>query len=194
MKIIGICGQSGSGKSTFAACFQKRNIPVLDCDKIYHSLIEAPSPCLFAIATRFGNDVVVDGALDRKALGTIVFRDPDLLKELNSITHRFVLDELHKYIEKFNAEKRTVCVIDAPMLFEAGLETWCDLTCCITASKELQMDRICKRDHITETEAGLRIRQQMSADDLARKCDMVVYNNGDPSELDAICEQILKKL
>lgn len=194
MKIIGICGQSGSGKSTFAALFKKRNIPVLDCDKIYHSLINSPTPCLDEIGERFGKNFTQDGVLDRKALGKIVFNDSDLLKELNRITHRYVLDELLKYITQFKSESKVACVIDAPMLFEAGLEKWCDVVCCVVASKERQMDRICRRDHITKKEAEIRISNQMESDDLLRKCTVVVYNNGDISELDRKCNQILNQL
>ncbi len=194
MKIIGICGQSGSGKSTFAALFEKRNIPVLDCDKIYHSLINSPTPCLNEIGERFGKHLIQDGALDRKALGKIVFNDSDLLKELNRITHRYVLDELLKHITKFKSESKVACVIDAPMLFEAGLEEWCDVVCCVVASKERQMDRICIRDHITKKEAEIRIDHQIVSDELLKKCSVVVCNNGDISDLDIKCEQILNEL
>lgn len=194
MKIIGICGPSGSGKSTFASLFSKKGIPVLDCDAIYHDLINAPTNCLAAIGKRFGSDVIREGRLDRKALGKIVFSDVDLLNELNKITHRFVLEELSKQIGALKDKKTPVCVIDAPMFFEAGLDSWCDLTCCVIADRETQLARICERDKITRSEAEIRIDRQIKPSELAAKCDLVVKNDGDRSELEAECDQVLKEL
>ena len=194
MKIIGICGRSGSGKSTFAALFKKRNIPVLDCDEIYHDLINSPSPCLEKIAERFGKHLIRNNSLDRAELRKIVFQDSALLKELNQISHHYVLIELFKNIKEFQANGKAACVIDAPMLFEAGLEKWCDITCCVVAKKELLLDRICKRDHITKNEAEIRLHHQIESDELSKKCTIVVHNNGDLGELDNQCKQILDQL
>lgn len=194
MRIIGICGQSGSGKSTFASLFQKRNIPVLDCDEIYHKLINSPSLCLNEIGKQFGMHLIKNNSLDRKSLGKIVFSDSEQLAKLNQISHYYVLDELKKSINDLESKGELACVIDAPMLFEAGLEKWCDVTCCVVATKELQLDRICKRDHITVREAESRLFNQAKSEELLKKCTFIVYNNGDILDLENQFYRILNQL
>lgn len=101
MKIIGLCGSSGSGKSTVCKYFFERGFPVLDCDEIYHHLVESPSDCLVEIGERFGTHLIQNNRLDRVKLGNIVFCDPEKLAILNEISHRHVIFELEKRISDF---------------------------------------------------------------------------------------------
>ncbi len=192
MKIIGICGRSGSGKSTVSALLNKKGVPVLDCDVIYHDLVSSPSDCLLAIGDHFGSHVIRSGALDRNALREIVFSDEKKLSELNRLTHPFILDELKKRLEKLSAQGSNLCVIDAPLFFEAGLETWCDVVCAVVSNEDLEIQRICQRDHIAPTLAKERIDKQISNQFLKSRADFVIENNGDLNELENACNDLIK--
>lgn len=194
MKIIGICGPSGSGKSFFADLFRSESIAVLDCDKIYHSLTNSRTDCLSAIEERFGSEIVSNDRLNRKALARIVFHDRDQLRELNVITHKYVLEVLDNEIKKLQSEGKDAVVIDAPLLFESGLDLWCDCTCCLVSDRKTQIERICKRDGITESAAEERLDHQVSADALSEKCNFTVTNTGDVYNLCKSRDEILKEL
>lgn len=194
MKVIGICGSSGSGKSSVCDFFLRRGAPVFDCDKIYHELVNAPTECLFEIKNAFGDGVIKDGKLDRSALGAIVFHDKKKMLLLNEITHRHVVSELKKYIKKAKENEEDFCLIDAPMLFEAGVERLCDLVCTVVSPEEDQIKRICFRDHISEEKAKLRIKNQISREELIKRSDLVIENDGSISDLERSCYMLLEKI
>ncbi|MBR4288948.1 MAG: dephospho-CoA kinase [Clostridia bacterium] len=194
MKIIGICGSSGSGKSTVSDYFRKCGFPVLDCDEIYHALVEAPSPCLDEIGENFGEDLIQNGCLDRVKLGGLVFRDPDKLQLLNEISHRHVIMELEKKISVFTEQDLPACFIDAPMLFEAGLDQRCDAVIAVVCDECKQIERICARDGIDEVRARNRIANQKKPDELVALADYVIKNNGTNSELIQQCEWLKKMI
>ena len=194
MKIIGICGRSGSGKSTVCKLLSKFGAIILDCDQIYHNLVSASSPCLDEIRRRFGDKVVKNNSLDRKSLGAIVFNDIEALSDLNRISHHYVKEELKKQLEILKSKKVSVAVIDAPMLFEAKLETWCDLVCAVIATPEKQIERICHRDLITSEQAEARVKNQLSETELRKKASFVIENNGDLMELEKQCNRLLLKI
>ncbi len=194
MKIIGICGPSGAGKSTVSRYLFEKGIPVLDCDVIYHELVDSDTPCLKAIEKRFGSGVIQNNTLDRKALGKIVYSDRTLLNELNAITHKFVLDELKFKINDLESQKKTVCIIDAPLFFEAGLEKWCDFVCAVITDPSILIQRICNRDKIAPCVAKKRVENQLSAEQLKDKVDFIIENNGDREALNRSCKKLLELL
>ncbi len=193
MKIIGICGSSGSGKSTVCDYFRGIGIPVLDCDEIYHELVESPSPCLREIGERFGSELIQNGRLDRVKLGDVVFRDQEKLLQLNEISHRHVIAELEKRITEFTKLNYSACIIDAPMLFEAGLDQRCDAVIAVVSDEAKQIERICARDAIDEERAKKRLLNQKSSEELKALADFVIINNGTYQELTRQCE-LLKNL
>lgn len=194
MKIIGICGSSGSGKSTACKYFQENGIPVLDCDKIYHELVESPSECLTEIGETFGKDLIQNNSLNRKKLGNIVFQDPAKLALLNEISHRHVILELEKRIQDFSKKDQNACIIDAPMLFESGLDKRCDVVIAVISDEKIQIRRICERDGIDEASAKKRLQNQKNAEVLKELADFVIVNNGTYQELLLQCEQTRNKI
>ncbi len=194
MKIIGICGSSGSGKSMVCRFFSENGISVLDCDEIYHKLVETASDCLYEIGENFGTDLIEGGTLDRKKLGNIVFSDSEKLKLLNKISHRHVMNELTKQIERFSKKGFSACVIDAPMLFEAGLDNRCDVIIAVISDLNLQLQRISRRDGINPDIAKKRIDNQISNEMLRERCDFVIENNGTYEELKLQCEKLLNTI
>lgn len=178
MKIIGLCGGSGSGKSTISACLAEMGAEVIDADKIARSLTDPGSPVLATIRSTFGDNVFhQDGHLNRSALASIVFSDPEALQKLNAITH----PEIKKQILKRLTLCQTTAVIDAAVLHQAGLDTLCDKTIFVTAPKEIRLQRIMERDGISKETACNRIDAQPSDSDYETVTDMTVCNDGTKS-------------
>ena len=181
--IIGITGGTGCGKTTLLNEILKLGGLVLDCDAIYHQLLQTDTAMLSAIETRFPG-VVEDGRLNRKKLGAIVFADAGALLDLNAITHAAVKAEVLRRLE----EKPALAAIDAIGLFEGGLAELCDVTVAVTAPRELRIRRLMARDGITEEYAGCRIDAQHDESWFRQRCDYVLENN---SSLDAFATKCL---
>ena len=119
INIIGITGPSGAGKSILCTYLAKKNIPVINADEVYHSLLVKGSPCTLALADEFGCEILSDdGTPDRKKLGAIVFSSDEKLKKLNSIVLGFVIDKINELIEKLAAQGEKNVALDAPTLIE----------------------------------------------------------------------------
>ena len=181
--IIGITGGTGCGKTTLLNEILKLGGLVLDCDAIYHQLLQTDTAMLSAIETRFPG-VVEDGRLNRKKLGAIVFADAGALLDLNAITHAAVKAEVLRRLE----EKPALAAIDAIGLFEGGLAELCDVTVAVTSPRELRIRRLMARDGITEEYAGCRIDAQHDESWFRQRCDYVLENN---SSLDAFATKCL---
>ncbi len=194
MKIIGICGNSGSGKSTVSRFFEENNLPVLDCDIIYHRLVDAPSTCLDEIAKHFGKDVISSGQLDRKKLSAIVYNDRNKMLLLNEISHRHVKEQLEESIKQMEKENVKGCVIDAPMLFEANLDQRCDYVIAVVADDEVKFRRLKLRDNIDPEVAKKRISNQISDEELKSRANIIIENNGTQEELHKKCIEVLKSI
>ena len=192
--ILGLCGSSGSGKSTVAHIFSENGFFVLDCDMIYHELVSARTPCLSAIEREFGREVIKDNTLNRSILRKIVFSDKFKLERLNQISHHFVKLELTSRINSLREEGMKLFLIDAPMLFEANLEKSCDFVLGVVSTPESQIARICKRDGITIEAAKMRLSNQHTKSYLEERCDAIIENNGDLLELENRCLTVLERI
>jgi dephospho-CoA kinase len=180
--IIGITGGTGSGKSTLLHLIEDLGGLVLDCDAIYHELLQTDTALLSAIELRFPG-TVADGSLDRKKLGAIVFADKNALQELNHITHAAVKQEVLRRL----ASKPNLVAIDAIGLFEGELDSLCDVTVAIIAPAEDRIRRIMARDGISEEYAHSRIAAQHTDDWFASRCGYVLENNGTVEDFQAKC-------
>ena len=197
MKVIGLCGGSGSGKGTVASCFLKRGIPSLDTDAIYHRLTDSPSPCLDELIGLFGKSILgKNGGLDRKALAEIVFASGGgkARRALNEITHRYVLQECRKEIAALRKKELPAVLIDAPLLFESGFDRECDLVIAVLADTKTRVLRVVARDGITEAEAKRRIAAQMPDEELAARADYLIRNDGSADELDREVASLIRKI
>ena len=172
--IIGITGGSGCGKTTLLNLVRDQGGLVLDCDAIYHSLLQTDRDMLAAIDSRFPG-TVEDGILQRKKLGAIVFADAAALQDLNRITHACVKAEILRQLEA----KPKLAAIDAIGLFEGDLADLCQVTVAVTAPVEARVKRLMARDGITEEYARSRIAAQHDEDWFRTKCDFVLENSGD---------------
>ena len=181
--IIGITGGTGCGKTTLLNLIRDRGGMVLDCDAIYHELLQKDVQMLGAIESRFPG-VVEAGQLNRKKLGAIVFADSDALLDLNRITHAAVKQEVLRRLE----EQPNLAAIDAIGLFEGGLAELCDVTVAVTAPVEDRVARLMKRDGITEDYARSRIAAQHDTQWFRARCSHLLVND---SNLDAFATKCL---
>ena len=180
--IIGITGGTGSGKSTLLQLIADHGGTVLDCDAIYHKLLQTDKKLLNAIETRFPG-TVENGNLNRKKLGTIVFADEDALQELNSITHAAVKAEVLRQLDT----KPALAAIDAIGLFEGELAELCDVTVAVTAPAADRIRRIMARDNISEEYAKNRIASQHEDGWFASRCDYTLENDGTSEDFHRKC-------
>ena len=187
--IIGITGGTGSGKTTLLNLLQAQGATILDCDRIYHDLLETNNDLLQAIDARFPG-CVDDSGLDRKKLGAIVFSDKAALQDLNRITHSFV----HQAILARLAPKPALAAIDAIGLFEGGLAALCDVTVAVTADEETRIARLMAREGISREYALLRIRSQKDPAEFAAMCDHILENNGTKEEFHHKCLAFFRNL
>ena len=180
--ILGITGGTGCGKTTLLNCIQDQGGLVLDCDAIYHALLQTDVQMLDAINRRFPG-VIEGGTLNRKKLGAIVFADEAALADLNSITHTAVKQEVLRRLEA----APTLAAIDAIGLFEGGLAELCDVTVAVTAPEEMRVQRLIQRDGISEDYARARIRAQHKESWFRERCDYVLVNDGKLDAFRAKC-------
>ena len=180
MKIIGLCGQSGAGKTTALETFEQSGFATIDCDEVSRFVTSPDSPCIKALAQRFGENILnSDKTLKRQALADLVFSDVESLADLNKITHKYILEEVFRRLDTFREKGFKVAVVDAPVLFESGLDRDCDTTLAICADLETRLKRITERDGIDRERAETRVSRQLSDTELSRLADRVIYNNSD---------------
>ena len=187
--IIGITGGTGCGKTTALNAVKALGGLVLDCDAIYHQLLETAPDLLAAISARFPGTVTA-GTLDRKALGSIVFSDQNALLDLNRITHGAIKQEVLRQLEA----APTLAAIDAIELFDSGLAELCQLTVAVVAPLEDRISRLTRRDSITPAQATARINAQHSETYFRKKCDFVLENTGTQDQFHAKCLAFLESL
>ena len=180
--IIGITGGTGCGKTTALEVLRALGGIVLDCDAIYHDLLKTDPRLLHAIESQFPG-TVVNGSLDRKKLGAIVFSDENALQRLNHITHNAVKTKVLEIL----STQPPLAAIDAIALFEGELASMCDVTVAITAPEDVRVARLMARDGISEEYARLRIGAQRPQSEFSALCDHTLENNGTQAQFREKC-------
>ncbi len=187
---IGLTGGIASGKSTVGRLLAERGLPVLDADGYAREALAPGSPGAAAVAERYGERVVAEGAgepgeplpaLDRAALGRIVFSDAAELRWLEQLVHPLVRQRFAAELERLR--QAPVVVLMIPLLFEAGLDTLCSETWLVDCDEDQQLQRLMERDRLGEADARARLAAQWP---LARKralATVVIDNRGGPEAL-----------
>lgn len=198
MKIIGLCGGSGSGKGRVCDIFRENNIPTIDTDAVYREMTSQKSSCLDALKEEFGKEIITEsGSLNRVKLAEIVFSGEDSPKKrekLNQISHKFILDETRLRLEKFRNCGAVAAVVDAPVLFESGFDSECDYVVCVIAEREARIERIMKRDSLSREAAEKRISAQLSDEETISRSDFAIYNNSDLETLRREVNSVITKI
>ncbi len=187
--ILGITGGTGCGKTTLLEVIREQGGVVLDCDAIYHRLLREDPALTASIEARFPG-TVIDGALDRKKLGAVVFGDKQALEDLNKLTHGAVKAEVMRLL----TPEPSLAAIDAIGLFESGLDKLCKLTVAVTAPEDARVARLMTRDHIDRDYAIARIRAQRSNEDFSSLCDRTLCNDETQEAFRQKCLAFLREL
>ncbi len=181
--VIGLTGYTGAGKSVVAQIFAAKGAYIIDTDQIARQIVEAGKPTLQKIARVFGAGVIApDGTLRRKTLGSIVFSDAKKRKQLEQITHPAITEEVKKQCSHTAA---SVIVIDAPVLYEVpDIAALCDAVIFVDAAQEKRVQRIIKRDGLSEQAAQQRVSAQGFMEAWKKRCSLVLYNDTNLPELE----------
>ncbi|MBR2024813.1 MAG: dephospho-CoA kinase [Clostridia bacterium] len=194
---IGVCGSSGSGKGHICKQISAHGYKWIDTDRVYRDLATPKSQCVKELKEYFGDSILnEDGSLNRKELSKSVFEgenSKERLNMLNKITHFHIQRETERIILESEKNGYKGVLIDAPVLFESGFDAFCDVTLCITAPTQLKIDRIMKRDGITYEKAISRINNQLSDDELRKKCDYEI-DNSENAQVEEQINELLSKL
>ncbi|ARZ70655.1 dephospho-CoA kinase [Streptomyces sp. HU2014] len=193
MLSVGLTGGIGAGKSEVSRLLASYGAVVVDSDKIAREVVEPGTPGLAAVVAEFGPGVLTpDGALDRPALGAIVFADPDRLAALNAIVHPLVRERSAQL--EAAAGPDAVLVHDVPLLAENGLAPLYDLVVVIDASTGTRLDRLVGLRGMTPDEARARMAAQATREARLAIADLVIENDGSREELEARVREVWAEL
>ena len=189
MRIIGITGNSGSGKSTVSKMISENyEAKIIDADKIAKEMTKNNGEYLQAIRQAFGNDVIKNNELDRKKLADIVFLNRAEKEKLDGLTFEYVVEEIKKELEANQNLDYHV-----PLLFESKLDKLCDYTIGVIAPKTEKIKRICKRDKLSKEKALQRLNSQPNDEFFTKNCNTVI-NNENKEETIKMMNEIMLKL
>ena len=195
MKIIGVTGPTGSGKTLLTEYFASLDITTINADELYHSMLIPPSACLDAIREKFGDSVFSEsGELSREKLGKIVFNDKEKLDLLNATVLGIVLDEIRRQIAILKRNGNDFLIIDAPTLIESGFHRECDTVISVIAPKNERIRRISLRDRISVERATERVRAQKEDSFYTENSHEVIYNDSTESDFILKIKEAAKKI
>ena len=177
MKIIGITGGTGSGKSVLSAELKRLGAEVIDADQIAREVAKKGGAAFEEIVRNFGTEILDEqGEINRKALGGIVFANPEKLELLESITHKHIFEKMRKEVQ--TSCKDTI-VLDVPLLFQCDFPIKCDMTVAVIAGDAVRIKRIMDRDNISEPAARARMKNQLTNEEYKKLADVCFKNEGD---------------
>ena len=193
--VVALTGQSGSGKSQVGRILASRGVPVVDSDRTARDVVQPGTPCLAALAAEFSDDILLpDGSLDRKKLGALCFADDRRRRRLNEITHPHILAALKADFERLGREGHRLVVVEAPALFESGLDRLCGRIVLVTAPHDDKLGRIVARDSLTREGAVQRLAGQYPEVETAKRADYILDNSGTLEELEDAADTLLRQL
>lgn len=201
--IVGITGGTGSGKSSVAQYLRTKGYKVIDADEIAQNLLEKGEMAYIKTVEAFGESIIdMEGKIDRKKLGNIVFSNKKDLSILETIVTKEVINKIIRLIRPYGKQSGLsgkysleggIIFVDAPLLFETGLNDNMDVVWLVTADKSMRVSRLIERDNITLDEIEMRMQNQMDEKEKILKSDVVFFNNGTLEELlHKVDEQLAK--
>lgn len=180
MKIIGLTGPTGSGKSTVAKYFSDLGVQIIDCDLVAREVTEIGSPLLPLLAETFGDEILADdGSLIRKELAKRAFSSESETEKLNSIMLPFIANKIKEILDVFSTEGVECVMLDAPTLYESGLDSICDSVLAVLCDRETRKKRIIERDSLTEEQALIRLSAGKPDSFYKEKTQHIVVNDGE---------------
>ena len=180
--VLGVTGGIGAGKSTVLRMLARLGAETVDADDIARDVLARDTPAYGDVVQRFGRQILTaDREIDRSALGSIVFRDPDARKALEDITHPRIIARIRSLIDRFRDNPpscEAVLALEIPLLLECGLEHVVDQVMVVAAEQETQLDRLTSRSIASREEALRRIDAQMPLAHKIERADKVIWNDG----------------
>ena len=182
MTVIGITGPTGAGKTTLLQEVERLGGGVIDCDAVYHELLKRDITLQNRLEQAFGPLRDEAGAIDRKKLGAVVFRDPEKLETLNAIAWEAVVARTRALVEEYRTQGSALVAIDAIALLESPLRELCQLTVAVLAPTEVRVRRVMAREGISEEYAWARVKAQKPDGYFVENCDHVLVNDWETAE------------
>lgn len=193
--VIGLTGQTGSGKTTACRIFRENGFAVINADGVARTIMETGSTCLREVAECFGTHIIrEDDSLDRQKLADIVFNNPSKLELLNSITYPYITSQILTLIRENSSNGKKLILLDAPTLFESRADDFCEIIISVIADEEIRLQRIMKRDSLTEEQARSRMNSQHTEKFFVDNSDFIIKNNKDMEGLDDIVREMSDKI
>ncbi|MBD8026255.1 dephospho-CoA kinase [Ureibacillus sp. Re31] len=191
--IIGLTGSIASGKSTVANMLKDYGLPIVDADLVARIVVEPGTPTLQKIVEAFGEVALTeDGAMNRQKIGEIIFNDEEKRKQLNSIIHPAIRQEMLRQRDEHVAKGAQTVIMDIPLLFESKLQHFVDKILVVSVTEETQLKRLMERNQLSEQEATARISSQLPLSIKEQGADAVINNNGTIEETAEQLQRILR--
>lgn len=198
MKIIGITGPSGAGKTTLSTILKNNyNASIIDADVVAKKLsTDITSEYYKEMVKLFGKSTLQENKqLNRKKIASIIYSDREKKRALNKLTFKYVVDDINKQIgELLKSSQYEYLGIDVPLLYEAKMEKICDYVIAVVAEDKEKVSRICRRDNISEELAKKRLEIQNNNEFFVSKADFVIYNDGSLEKLEKSLKEIIDKI
>jgi len=195
MKVIGLTGGIGSGKSTVSQFLAELGAGILDADKIGHEAFKPDTEVWRKVVATFGKQILApNNDIDRKKLGKIVFGKLEPLSRLNQIMHPRIYDMIKAQLEEYQRQGMRVVVLEAPLLLEAGWAPLVDEVWVTAASESTVLKRLKERTGLSEPESLARIHSQLPPEERLKRADVVINNDGNLDELKAKVRELWQKL
>lgn len=192
MKIVGLTGGISSGKSTVSSYLKQLKIPVIDADEVARKVVEPNSQGAIEIRKTFGSDVFEeDGSLNRQKLGALIFSNAENRQKLDDLLQPLIKIMILDEIEEHRQKGENMIVLDLPLLFEKQYEELCEEIIVVYIPKELQLERLMKRNQYTKQEALSRIDSQLSIEEKRKRATVLLDNQGTIQQLYQQVEQWL---
>lgn len=192
MKIVGLTGGISSGKSTVSSYLKQLKIPVIDADEVARKVVEPNSQGAIEIRKAFGSDVFEeDGSLNRQKLGALIFSNAENRQKLDELLQPLIKIIILDEIEEYRQKGENMIVLDLPLLFEKHYEKLCEEIIVVYIPKELQLERLMRRNQYTKQEALSRIDSQLSIEEKRKRATVLLDNQGTIQQLYQQVEQWL---
>lgn len=193
--IVGLTGQTGAGKTHVSSVFAEKGFSVINADNISRIVVQSGKPCLAELCEFFGEEILNDdGSLNRSLLGQIVFTDKSKLELLNSIIYPYITAEILQTIRNLYDDGKRLILLDAPTLFESRADDFCELIISVVSKENLRLERIMKRDNISEEDALNRMNSQLEEEFFKENSDFIIKNNYDLNNLYDVSEEVADKI
>jgi len=195
MKIIGLTGGIGSGKSTVSRFLAELGAVIIDADKVGHEAFKPDTRAWREVVAAFGRQILTpDGDIDRERLGEIVFGNPDSLAQLNRIMHPRLYDIVKAQLEEYRRQGAEVVVLEVPLLIEAGWASLVDEVWVTVASEATVLKRLQEGVGLSKPQALARIHSQLSSEERVKHADVIIDTDCDLDELRARVEKLWRGL